>query len=144
MPRTTTRWPGCCSGPPATSRRRRFSLARRCSSALMKQRTRSTSPSGPMTPTYHLDDPGTDVFVGDCRAVLASLPAGSVDLVFADPPFNWDVQYGEWDDARPREEYLAFTHAWLDGCIRVLKDEGSLWVNIPDDTAAEIVVHLKS
>src|SRR3954470_7714196 len=88
-------------------------------------------------PTYHLDDPAADVYVGDCRAVLAQLPERSVDLIFADPPFNWDVPYGEWDDARPREEYLAFTREWLDACLRVLADAGTFWVNIPDDTAAE-------
>ncbi len=92
---------------------------------------------------FHLDDPETAVWVGDCREVLQSLPAKSVDLVFADPPFNWDVAYGEWDDARPREEYIAFTQQWLDACLGVLNDHGSLWVNIPDDTAAEIVVYLK-
>jgi adenine-specific DNA-methyltransferase len=94
-------------------------------------------------PTFRLDNPLTEVYVGDCREVLNTLPEQSVDLIFADPPFNWDVAYGEWDDARPRQEYLAFTHEWLDACIRVLNDRGSLWVNIPDDTAAEIVVHLK-
>jgi site-specific DNA-methyltransferase (adenine-specific) len=96
-----------------------------------------------MTPTHHLDDPATDVYVGDCREVLAQLSKKSVDLVFADPPFNWNVDYGAWDDSRPREDYIEFTQQWLDGCIRVLKDHGSLWVNIPDDTAAEIVMHLK-
>lgn len=94
-------------------------------------------------PTYRLDDPDTRVFVGDCREVLAALPARSVDLIFADPPFNWDVPYGDWDDARPRGEYLTFTEQWLDACQRVLADAGSFWVNIPDDTAAEVVVHLK-
>jgi site-specific DNA-methyltransferase (adenine-specific) len=94
-------------------------------------------------PTYRLDDPSTEVYVGDCREVLSALPERSVDLIFADPPFNWDVSYGEWDDARPRQEYIAFTHEWLDACLRVLNDRGSFWVNIPDDTAAEIVVHLK-
>jgi site-specific DNA-methyltransferase (adenine-specific) len=96
-----------------------------------------------LPPAYHLDNPATDVFVGDCRHVLASLPERSVHLIFADPPFNWDVAYGEWDDLQPREEYLAFTHQWLDACLRVLHEEGSFWINIPDDTAAEIVVHLK-
>lgn len=94
-------------------------------------------------PSYRLEDPDTEVYVGDCRVVLKDLPANSVDLIFADPPFNWDVPYGEWDDGKPRREYLAFTHQWLDACIRVLNDRGSFWVNIPDDTAAEIVVHLK-
>jgi site-specific DNA-methyltransferase (adenine-specific) len=96
-----------------------------------------------LQPAYRLENPDTEIYVGDCRTVLDALPEKSVDLIFADPPFNWDVPYGEWDDARPREEYLAFTHQWLDGCIRLLNDRGSLWVNIPDDTAAEIVVHLK-
>lgn len=94
-------------------------------------------------PTFHLDNPLTEVYVGDCREVLQALPERSMDLIFADPPFNWDVAYGEWDDARPRQEYIAFTHEWLDACLRVLSDQGSFWVNIPDDTAAEIVVHLK-
>ncbi len=69
-------------------------------------------------PTYHLENPDTAVYVGDCRDVLNALPEKSVDLIFADPPFNWDVPYGEWDDSRPREEYLAFTHQWLDACLR--------------------------
>ncbi len=94
-------------------------------------------------PTYHLEEPDTAVYVGDCRDVLNALPEKSVDLIFADPPFNWDVPYGDWDDSRPRQEYINFTHQWLDACLRVLKDNGSFWVNIPDDTAAEIVVHLK-
>ena len=45
-----------------------------------------------------------------------------------------------WHESR---EYERFTFDWLDGCIDALSPTGSLWVNIPDDTAAEIVVHLK-
>src|SRR5262245_30573137 len=95
-------------------------------------------------PRYRLEGPDTEVYVGDCREVLENIKESSVDLIFADPPFNWDVAYGEWDDAKPREEYLEFTHDWLDACIRVLHDRGTLWVNTPDDSAAEIVVHLKN
>jgi DNA modification methylase len=86
------------------------------------------------------------VHVGDCRDILAGLDEirqRQVDLVFADPPFNWNRAYDEWDDAMPDEEYLKFTYDWLDLCIGGLKPTGSLWVNIPDDWAAEIVVHLK-
>jgi len=43
----------------------------------------------------------------------------------------------------PRAEYERFTFDWLDGCINLLAPHGALWVNIPDDTAAEIVLHLK-
>lgn len=97
-----------------------------------------------ITPAFRADDPDTRLYVGDCRDVLASIPdRGSVDLIFADPPFNWDVPYDEWKDGMPRREYEKFTFEWLDGCIEALAPNGSLWVNIPDDTAAEIVMHLK-
>ncbi|MCH2148314.1 MAG: site-specific DNA-methyltransferase [Phycisphaerales bacterium] len=112
--------------------------------------TTSSSPNlfdsaGCIQPTYQAADPDTRLYLGDCREVLSRLPdRGSVDLIFADPPFNWDVQYGEWNDDMPREEYETFTREWLDGCIEALSPQGSLWVNIPDDSAAEIVLHLKS
>ncbi len=97
-----------------------------------------------LEPAHSLADPDTRVYVGDCRDVLAHLPdKGKVDLVFADPPFNWDVPYDEWKDGMPRAEYERFTYDWLDACIEVLSPTGSLWVNIPDDTAAEAAMHLK-
>jgi DNA modification methylase len=96
-----------------------------------------------MKVAHRLEGPDTEIYVGDCRKVLRALPERSVDLIFADPPFNWDVPYGEWDDAKPRQEYVRFTQEWLDGCLRVLDEQGSIWVNIPDDTAAEVVLHLK-
>ena len=96
-----------------------------------------------LRPKYHLDDPQTDVYVGDCREVLAQLPEESVDLIFADPPFNWNVPYSDWNDNMKREDYLEFTRQWLDACLRVLAPHGSLWVNIPDDWAAEVVMYLK-
>lgn len=97
-------------------------------------------------PTHVLSDPEARVYVGDCRELLPRIPevrAGVVDLVFADPPFNWNRAYDEWDDRMPEKEYLQFTRDWLDLCIGALRPGGALWVNIPDDWAAEIVVHLK-
>ncbi|MCH2135371.1 MAG: site-specific DNA-methyltransferase [Phycisphaerales bacterium] len=96
-------------------------------------------------PAFEAHEPDTRLYLGDCRNVLASLPdRGTVDLVFADPPFNWDVPYeGDWNDGMERAAYERFTFEWLDGCIEALSPTGSLWVNIPDDTAAEIVLHLK-
>ena len=84
------------------------------------------------------------MYVGDCRDVLTTIPDnGCVDLIFADPPFNWDVPYDGWEDNMPREAYEQFTFDWLDACIDVLSPTGSIWISIPDDTAAEIVMHLK-
>jgi len=97
-------------------------------------------------PKYSLDEPDTRVYLGDCRDILPNLPPdihGKIDLIFADPPFNWDVPYDEWSDGMPRAEYERFTYDWLSACVDALAPHGSLWVNIPDDTAAEIVVHLK-
>ncbi len=97
-----------------------------------------------IAPAFQLDDPDTRLYVGDCRDVIPNLPdRGEVDLVFADPPFNWDVPYDEWSDGMPRSEYERFTFDWLDVCVDALAPHGSIWVNIPDDTAAEIVMHLK-
>jgi site-specific DNA-methyltransferase (adenine-specific) len=97
-----------------------------------------------VTPEFAATDPDTRLYVGDCRDVLPSIPdRGKVSLVFADPPFNWDVPYDGWKDGMPREEYERFTFDWLDACVDVLAPNGSLWVNIPDDTAAEVVMHLK-
>jgi DNA modification methylase len=86
------------------------------------------------------------LYVGDCRSILPKIPevkASKVDLVFADPPFNWNRGYDSWNDAMKDDDYLAFTREWLDLCIGALRPGGALWVNIPDDWAAEIVVHLK-
>jgi len=97
-----------------------------------------------LEPAFRADDPDTRLYLGDCRDVLPALPdRGRVDLVFADPPFNWEVPYDGWKDGMPRDAYERFTFDWLDGCIDALAPHGSLWVNIPDDTAAEIVLHLK-
>jgi DNA modification methylase len=86
-------------------------------------------------------------WVGDCRDVLSKLPEvrlSKVDLVFADPPFNWNRAYDKWDDAMNDRDYLDFTRDWLDLCIVGLRSGGQIWVNIPDDWAAEIVMHLKA
>lgn len=98
-------------------------------------------------PPLHLDSPSLDIHVGDCRTVLPTLgpvKQGLVDLVFADPPFNWKRAYDRWDDDMPEREYLDFTYDWLDLCVRALRPGGALWVNIPDDWAAEIVCFLKA
>jgi site-specific DNA-methyltransferase (adenine-specific) len=95
-------------------------------------------------PRFEAADPETRLYLGDCRDILANLPEkGAVDLIFADPPFNWDVPYDEWDDGMPRAEYERFTFDWLDACVNALAPHGAIWVNIPDDSAAEVVVHLK-
>jgi DNA modification methylase len=83
-----------------------------------------------------------DVLTGDCLRILPSLPAGCVDLAFADPPFNIGYEYDQYDDARSKAEYLAWTEKWLAEVRRLLKPDGSLFVAIGDEFAAEVKVRL--
>jgi modification methylase len=82
------------------------------------------------------------ILVGDCIAHLDALPAGSVDLVFADPPYNLQLSEGltrpdqsrvdavddDWDKFDSFAHYDGFTRAWLAAVRRVLKPDGALWV----------------
>jgi site-specific DNA-methyltransferase (adenine-specific) len=80
---------------------------------------------------------------GDCIATMASWPAGTVDLIFADPPYNIGYAYDQYQDRRSDEEYIAWTQAWIDGCARLLKPSGSFYILIGDEYAAETRMHLK-
>ena len=79
---------------------------------------------------------------GNCLEVLPTLPEKSVDVIFADPPYNlqlkddlWrpnltkvDAVDDDWDQFGGFADYDRFTAAWLSGCRRVLKDTGTIWV----------------
>jgi site-specific DNA-methyltransferase (adenine-specific) len=82
------------------------------------------------------------VLTGDCLDHLARLPEGSVDLAFADPPFNIGYEYDVYDDRKAKADYLAWTDKWLAAVRRVLKPTGSFYVAIGDEYAAEIKVRL--
>jgi DNA modification methylase len=77
---------------------------------------------------------------GDCVRSLAKLPAGCVDLAFADPPFNIGYDYDVYHDKKGRDEYLGWTRKWIEGVFRVLKPSGTFWLAIGDEYAAEMKV----
>lgn len=79
----------------------------------------------------------------DCIAGMGSLPAESVDLAFADPPFNIGYDYDVYKDHRAYDEYLAWTKQWMLGVTRLLKPTGSFWVAIGDEYAAELKIILQ-
>jgi len=78
------------------------------------------------------------VYQGDCLERLAQIEAGSVDLVFADPPFNIGYDYDLYHDRRCRDEYLAWCKSWIAALSRVLKPTGTFWLAIGDEYAAEL------
>jgi len=62
-----------------------------------------------------------------------SIKEGSVDLVVTSPPYNVDVQYENFKDDIPYDEYLVFTRKWLTKCYGLIRDDGRLCLNIPLD-----------
>jgi site-specific DNA-methyltransferase (adenine-specific) len=78
------------------------------------------------------------IYQGDCIRKLSALNPGSVDLVFADPPFNIGYDYDVYDDRRSGEEYLDFSRAWMSAVNGVLKPTGTFWLAIGDEYAAEL------
>lgn len=77
---------------------------------------------------------------GDCVKSLSRLPAGFVDLAFADPPFNIGYEYDVYHDKKGRDEYLGWTEKWIEQVFRVLKPSGTFWLAIGDEYAAEMKV----
>ena len=100
---------------------------------LLKRRREAFSPT-----SLPLDQ----ILLGDCVALMSALPPSSVDMVFADPPYNLqlsqelhrpdaskvDAVTDDWDQFASFEAYDAFTRAWLLACRRILKPHGTLWV----------------
>lgn len=98
----------------------------------------------PATASHSSQEPSwlNTILVGDCVAELERLPSNSVDVVFADPPYNLqlggdlhrpdqskvDACDDHWDQFESFEAYDAFTRAWLMAVRRVLKPSGSIWV----------------
>ncbi len=80
------------------------------------------------------------IHAGDCVAGMEGLDEGSVDLAFADPPFNIGYDYDVYDDRRSAEEYLAWSRRWIEGVRRAIKPDGSFWLAIGDEFAAELKV----
>jgi DNA modification methylase len=76
----------------------------------------------------------------DCIKQMQSLPANSVDLVFADPPFNIGYEYDVYKDRQQTTEYLNWSRDWIDAVYRMLKPDGTFWLAIGDDYAAELKV----
>lgn len=86
--------------------------------------------------------PLNQILDGDCIEVMNSLPENSVDMIFADPPYNLqlkgelhrpdnskvDAVDDDWDQFDSFKAYDQFTRAWLKAARRILKPNGAIWV----------------
>ena len=90
----------------------------------------------------YFEDTDFVLYHGDCLNILSQLPASSIDMIFADPPYNLSnngfslhagkrvsVNKGVWDKSRGFKDDYDFHYKWLEACKRVLKPEGSLWLS---------------
>jgi site-specific DNA-methyltransferase (adenine-specific) len=82
------------------------------------------------------------LYLGDCIEVLSGLPEKSIDMVFADPPYNLSndgftvhagkrvsVNKGNWDKSSGPEKDFQFHSKWIEACARVLKEDGTIWIS---------------
>ncbi|MCB1538145.1 MAG: hypothetical protein KDJ49_04105 [Alphaproteobacteria bacterium] len=94
------------------------------------------------TPVYQTSEIADRILKGDCVSVMQSIPDNSIDLIFADPPYNMqlggelsrpdnsrvDAVTDAWDQFESLAAYDRFTQAWLREARRILKKDGAIWV----------------
>jgi site-specific DNA-methyltransferase (adenine-specific) len=66
------------------------------------------------------------LYENDCIDVLSRMPPSSIDMIFADPPYN--IKKADWDRFESQEQYIAWSMKWISECSRVLKENGSLFI----------------
>jgi site-specific DNA-methyltransferase (adenine-specific) len=69
-------------------------------------------------------------YLADCLDVFAQLPAQSVDVIVTSPPYNLGIQYNRYQDTLTREDYLTWTDSWVAAAARVLRRDGSMFLNV--------------
>ncbi len=69
-------------------------------------------------------------YLADCRELFGSLPDASVDVIVTSPPYNLGIRYNTYQDTLGQDEYLQWTGEWVAAAARVLKPEGSLFLNV--------------
>lgn len=95
-----------------------------------------------LDPFYTNKDGNCALFKADCLSVMDSIPADSIDMIFADPPYflsnggmschagkRVSVNKGEWDKSKGIEETHKFNMEWLKRCQNILTKDGTIWVS---------------
>ena len=69
-------------------------------------------------------------YLADCLQVFKELPAQSVDVIVTSPPYNMGIKYNSYQDTLTQSEYLEWTNIWVAAAARVLRADGSLFLNV--------------
>jgi site-specific DNA-methyltransferase (adenine-specific) len=80
---------------------------------------------------------------GDILKVLRGLEDESAQIVIADPPYNIGKDFGNKSDKQPMDEYLPWCDEWIEGCLRVLKKDGTMFIYGFSEILAYIRVRIK-
>src|ERR1700751_1743310 len=88
-------------------------------------------------------------YQADCLDVFSQLAPGSVDVIVTSPPYNLGIRYNRYQDSLSQADYLAWTHEWVAAAARVLRPDGSLFLNVgakPTDpwTALDVAQAVRS
>jgi len=90
-------------------------------------KTLSFDKSIPATmPQVYYEHKNGKLFIGDCVAVMKTVTQATIDLIFADPPYN--IRKAEWDHFTSHKEYVEWSIKWIQEAARILKPSGSLFV----------------
>ncbi len=88
----------------------------------------------------NIDQMTGKVHHSDCTSLMKKLPDASIQMVFADPPFNLKKKYNSYKDDMEFADYISWTSEWLEECGRILREDGSLFLyNIP-----RVLIHTTS
>lgn len=87
-----------------------------------------------------MDEILNQIVHGDCIEMMRTLPRKSIDLAFADPPFNIGYDYDVYEDRVDSKKYLDWSKRWISEVSRVLKPDGTFWLAIGDEYAAELKI----
>jgi DNA modification methylase len=84
-----------------------------------------------------------EIRTGDCVKEMRTILSDSVPLICADPPYNIGKEYENYDDNKPHDEFMAWTHRWIAQAYRTLHPQGALFVFAPDEWVSELDVHCR-
>jgi len=80
------------------------------------------------------------IICGDCIEVLGKVRKPFADLIFADPPFNIGYKYDKYNDKQEKDSYFGWTEKWMRACYDVLTKDGSFYIAICDEHAADVKI----
>jgi site-specific DNA-methyltransferase (adenine-specific) len=86
--------------------------------------------SVPPFSSFRVADANLTFYRADCLDVLRHLEPASVDVVVTSPPYNLGIRYRRYHDRLPRASYLAWARRWIRGVARILRPQGSFFLNV--------------